>query len=98
MDVDVDETDELGATHFMHGCIAFRTECREVMLDMDVAEVNVLGMYEKYSAEDVKFMDIMSQRMYQRDDGYYEAPLLLYDEAPLPLNKSKAQKCLELKI
>ncbi len=59
----MDEIDELGANHFVHSCIAFRTKCHKVVLDINVAEVNVLGMYEKYSAEDVKFMDIMSQRM-----------------------------------
>lgn len=47
------------------------------MLNVYDGELNMPGMDEKYSVEDVKFMEIMSQKMYQREDRHYEAPLPL---------------------
>lgn len=74
--------------HIVQGCIAFRTECREMILDSYCdAHMVMPGMDEKYSREDTKFMEIMSENMFQRDDGHYEVALPLKHEAPLTFNK-----------
>ena len=85
---------DFGATHIVQGCIAFKSECREVMLNVHDAELTMPGMDEKYSVEDMRFMEIMSQTMHQREDRHYEAPLPLKTKAPFPLNKSVAQRRL----
>lgn len=89
-EVDVNEMDDLGATHVVQGCIAFKTECREIMLDLDEDSMIRHGMDDKYSVEDVKFMEIMSDKMYQREDGHYEVPLPLKNETPFPSNRALA--------
>ena len=89
-EVDVNEMDDLGATHVVQGCIAFKTECREIMLDLDEDSMIRHGMDDKYSVEDVKFMEIMSDKMYQREDGHYEVPLPLKHETPFPSNRALA--------
>ncbi|KAK3890971.1 hypothetical protein Pcinc_005138 [Petrolisthes cinctipes] len=91
---DVNEMDEFGATHLVRGCIAFKTECREVMLHFEDVEMTMTGMDEKYSTEDVQFMKIMSIGMFQTEDKKYEAPLPLKYEVPFPMSKSTAQKRL----
>lgn len=59
--------DDLGTTRIVQGCIAFKTDCREVIVDaLEDSEIHMPGMDEKYSVEDAKFMEIMSQAMYQR--------------------------------
>lgn len=90
----VAETDELGSTHIVRGCIAFRTECHEAMVDVEHADATLPWIDEKYSAEDVKFIEIMSTKMFQRDDKHYEAPLPLKHETPFPWNKSTALRRL----
>lgn len=88
-------SDDLGATHIVQGCMAFKTDCREMMVDaLEDSEVLMPGMDDKYSVEDVKFMEIMSQAMYQREDGHYEAPLPLKNRAQFPLNRSVAHRRL----
>lgn len=93
-DVDGNEMDDLGATHIVQGCIAFKSECREVILNVHDGDLSMPGMDEKYSVEDMKFMDIMSQRMHQREDRHYEAPLPQKSKVPFPLNKSVVQRRL----
>ena len=95
----VNDLNEIGSTHIVHGCIALRTDCREVMLDETDVDVSSVGygmkhMDDKYSAEDVNFMQIMSTQMFQRSDKHYEAPLPLKCEDDFPLNKSVAQRRL----
>lgn len=51
---------------FVQGCI--KSEYHEVML---YVEVIMPGMDERYSAEDIRFLDIMSGRMFRREDKHY---------------------------
>lgn len=73
---------------FVQGCI--KSEYYEVMY----VEVILPGMDERYSAEDIRFLDIMSGRMFQREDKHYESPLPLKYEVPFPFSESIVQRCL----
>ena len=95
----VDDMDEIDSSHTVHGCIALRTDCREVILEEPDVDMSSVGygmqcMDDKYSAEDVQFMQNMSTKMFQRSDKQYEAPLPLKCEDDFPLNKSVAQRRL----
>ena len=98
VDADANAMDEYGFSHTVHGCIALRTECREAVLDEnenDHKYSDMPGMSSEYSAEDVRFMDVMSTRMFQRTDKHYEAPLPLKSDSPFPMNRYLAEKRLQ---
>ena len=93
-----DSMDEIGRSHVLRGCIALLSDCREIMSDSsdDCSTLSTVlpGMEDSYSADDVKFMKIMSTQTTQRNDRHYEAPLPLKSEEALPFNRSVAQKRL----
>ena len=72
---DTGESGYIGTSQFVPGCIAFKTECREVMVDVDDNKMTMDEMNDKFGVEDVQFARIMSEKMFQRDDRHYEAPL-----------------------
>ena len=91
---DTGESGDIGTSHFVQGCIAFKAECREVMVDADDNKMTMHEMYDKYSVEDVQFMRIMSEKMFQRDDRHYEALLPMKGDSVFLKNKHVAQRRL----
>lgn len=67
----VNETERFGTTLTVQGCNAFKSECREVVLDGEETKVVMPGVDERYSAEDIRFLDIMSGRMFRREYKHY---------------------------
>lgn len=80
------------ASHVVQGRISLRTVCKEIFVESSDTE---LCDETKYSADDVKFIDILDQHMYQREDGYYECPLPFKRDPVLPNNRGAAMKRLE---
>ncbi|XP_043205364.1 uncharacterized protein LOC122372337 [Amphibalanus amphitrite] len=77
----------------------FRVHAQEVnlmqiarMMDTDFQEPDV---DKKMSYEDQKFLNLMDEKMHQREDGHFEAPLPLKDPAlRFPNNRQAAERRL----
>ena len=78
---------------------AFRVHAQEVnpmqiarMLDADFQDMKT---DDKMSHEDHKFMNLMEEKMHQREDGHFEAPLPLKDPSfKFPNNRQAAEQRL----
>ena len=88
--------DSLGVTHHMLGCIAFRTHCAEikVKVDSDGFRLSEIDCDDKFSMEDLKFLDIMNLKMHQCSDQHYESPLPFKSDVKFPNNRELALKRL----
>ena len=88
--------DSLGVTHHKLGCNALRTHCAEIKVDVDSDgfRLSEIDCDDKFSMEDLKFLDIMNLKMHQCSDQHYESPLPFKSDVKFPNNRELALKRL----